>query len=87
MIAAQVVHAVGESLERPHEEGTYAVVLAARDELHLALIAEELERKGVRFARIRETDPPYSGQLMALGLRPGRKEALRRYVSSLPLLK
>jgi hypothetical protein len=83
--AAQIVHAVGESLQATHAPETYAVVLTARDELHLALIAEGLERRGVALVRIREPDE--NDQLMALGLRPARKESLRRHLSSLPLLK
>ena len=50
-------------------------------------IAAFLEGRGVALARVREPDPPYCGQLMALGLRPGRKEDLRRHTSALPLLR
>lgn len=83
--AAQIVHAVGESLQGPHGAETYAVVLTARDELHLSLVAEDLERRGVPLVRIRE--PDHGNELMAVGLRPARKESVRRHVSSLPLLK
>ena len=85
--AAQVVHATGESLEERHPEGTYAVVLTARDELALTLLAERLEAAQVPLVRIHEPDAPYNGALMALGLRPARKEVLRRHLSTLPLLK
>ena len=81
-----IVHAVGDSVEGPHPPGTYAVVLAAKDEAHIASIAAFLEQKGVGLVRVSEEDPPYSGQLMALGLRLGRKEVVGRYVSSLPKL-
>lgn len=81
-----IVHAVGDSLEAAHPPGTYAVVLAARDEEHTREIAAFLESKGVALVRVLEDDPPYAGQLMALGLRLGRKEVVGRYVSSLPKL-
>jgi hypothetical protein len=85
--AAQIIHAAGESSPGGLPEGTYAVALVARDELHLTLLAEELEKREVRFVRIREPDRPYDGALMALGLVPGRKEHLRRHLSTLPLLR
>jgi hypothetical protein len=85
--AAHLVHAAGESSPGDLPSDTYAVVLTARDELHLALVADALEAKGVALVRVREPDPPWNGALMALGLRPARKEALRRLVSALPLLK
>lgn len=82
-----MVHATGESLEERHPEGTYAVVLTVPDELALTLLAERLEAAGVALARIHEDDAPYSGALMALGLRPARREVLRRHLSTLPLLR
>lgn len=82
-----IVHAAGESSPGNLPEDTYAVVLAAWDELHIALIADALEARGVALTRVRETEPPYSGALMALGLAPARKETLRRHVSQLPLLR
>jgi hypothetical protein len=84
---AQLAHAVGQSVDGPHPDDTYVVVLAARDELHLALEADRLERLGVRLSRVREIDGPYAGQLTALGLKPGWKEVIGRHVSSLPLLR
>ena len=84
---AQLAHAVGQSVNGPHPDDTYVVILACRDELHLALEADRLEGLGVRLTRVREVDGPYAGQLTALGLRPGRKESLRRHLSSLPLLR
>ena len=81
------MHAAGESSPGNLSAGTYAVVLQARDELHLTLEAERLEAAGVPLVRVHEVDAPYRGALMALGLRPARKEVLRRHVSQLPLLR
>lgn len=85
--AAQLAHAVGQSLDARHPEDTYVVILACRDEAHLRAEAARLELAGVALARVVETDGPHAGQLTAVGVKPARKEALRRHLSSLPLLR
>lgn len=85
--AAQIVHAAGESSPGDLPAGTYAVVLAVPDKHALAAEAFRLTKAGVPFTPIYEPDAPYFGEVMALGLKPQRKEALRRHLSSLPLLK
>jgi hypothetical protein len=85
--AAQIVHAAGESSPGNLDPGTFAVVLSAANERALMGIAERLERERVAFVPVFEPDAPHNGALMALGLRPARKEALKRHVSQLPLLK
>jgi hypothetical protein len=82
-----LVHAAGESSPGSLPEDTHVVVLVARDELHLALVAEHLEAAGIAIVRVHEPDPPYQGTLMAVGVKPARKEVVRRHVSSLPLLR
>lgn len=85
--AAQIVHAAGESSPGNLPEGTHAIVLAVPGELELESVATRLKAAGIQFVRIEEPDAPFHGALMALGLRPARKEVLRRALSSLPLLK
>lgn len=85
--AAQITHAAGESAPGDLPSGTHAVVLTAPDEPSLAKLADKLDAYGVAFVRVLEPDSPHDGALMALGLRPRRKEEVRRYLSSLPLLK
>lgn len=85
--AAQIVHAAGESSPGCLPEGTYAVVLAVPDEDTLMAVAARLLRERVPFTPVFEPDLPYKGALMAIGVRPARKEALKRHLSSLPLLK
>jgi hypothetical protein len=80
-----VVHAADES--GPAPSGTFAFALAVPDEPALVALADRLEAAGVQLARIHEPDPPWNGQLTALGIRPQRKEALRRHLSSIPKLK
>jgi len=57
------------------------------DEAALRTLAKRLTLAGVAFVRIEEPEAPYLGALMSIGVRPGRKEVLRRHFSSLPLLK
>jgi peptidyl-tRNA hydrolase len=85
--AAQIVHAAGESVDRRVEEGTFAVVLTVPDERALVRLADQLRQSGVAFTAIFEPDEPHLGAMMALGLAPGRKEAIKRHLSALPLLK
>jgi hypothetical protein len=87
MLAAQLVHAAGESSPGGLPPGTFAIVLAVPTEAALAVEADRLEQAGVRLVRIYEPDAPHDGALMALGLAPERKEMLRRHLSSIPLLK
>lgn len=85
--AAQIVHAAGESSPGDLPAGTFAVVLAVPDKFALVAEAYRLTKLGVPFTPIYEPDAPYNGEMMALGLQPQRKEALKRHLSSLPLLK
>lgn len=82
-----LVHAAGESAPGDLPPTTYAVVLAVPTESELARVADLLERKDIAFVAIREPDPPWSGQLMALGCRPGEKGVVGRWLSHLPLLR
>lgn len=85
--AANIVHAAGESSPGNLPEGTHAVVLTVPNEDALRSVAARLEENGIRHVRIVEPDAPYCGALMALGVVPGRKEDLKRALSSLPLLR
>jgi len=62
-------------------------VLVVPTEAELARVASVLTAKGIAFVAIHEDQPPWKDQLMALGLAPGRKEVVGRWVSHLPLLK
>jgi hypothetical protein len=63
--------------------------------MRVKLLARELLRivwpRGpideLAFVPIYEPDPPYHGSLMAIGVVPARKEALRRHLSSIPTVK
>jgi peptidyl-tRNA hydrolase len=86
-LAAQVVHAAGESSQGNLNHGTNAVVLAVPDEPALEAMRLRLEAAGVAHVAIHEPDAPWNGQLTAIGLRPVYDRArLRPLLSSLPLL-
>jgi hypothetical protein len=87
VIAAQIAHAAGESSRGDLGPGTFAVVLAVADQAALELEASRLVGRGVELVQIREPDAPYDGALMALGLRPGLRSALRRHLANLPLFR
>lgn len=67
-LAAQLIHAAGETSTGDLPEDTHAVALAARDEEHLALVEQELIRLGIRHKAIRE--PDLNNELMAIGILP-----------------
>jgi hypothetical protein len=85
--SAQIVHAAGESSPGQLPDGTFAIVLAARDEDHLRTIACRLVDADLVFHEIKEPDAPWDGQLMAIGLRPIQRSVGRRFLSNLPLYR
>jgi hypothetical protein len=86
-MAAMIVHAAGESAGGLVPDGTHAIVLMVPGEPALQRELQRLQMRGCALVAVYEDQAPYAGQLMALGLRPGRKEDLRRHCSSLPMLK
>ena len=86
-MAAQIVHAAGESAPQRLPPGTYAVVLAVDDAPALEALSARLTAQSVRHTVIRESDAPYSGQATAIGVEPALRSVLRRYFSSLPLFR
>lgn len=83
--AANIVHAAGESGPVPPD--AHAVCLTVTDEPALRAVADRLDAAGIRFVSIIESEGRHAGQLMALGCMPAGKEALRRVLSALPLLR
>jgi hypothetical protein len=87
VLAAQLVHAAGESSPGVLPPNTHAIVLTAINEQKLLALEHELQSNQVDHIAIREPDSPWDGQLMAIGVIPGPKKQLRKYFSQLPLLK
>lgn len=87
VMAAQIIHASGESSTGKLKPGTYAIALEAESSEHLGEISAKLKEAGVEHSRIIENQEPYDGELLAIGVRPGPREELRRYFSCLPLVR
>lgn len=87
--AAMIVHAAGESgAIRGVPPHTHAVVLTVADEAALVELSRQMEGP---WSLILESDEPYSGQLMAIGIAPSTAAELApqalRALKQLPLLK
>ena len=87
MQAAQLIHAAGQSTSKRVPEGTFAVALHARDLSELLQIATALKQAKIEYALIVESDAPYTGQAMAIGIEPGDRSKLKKILSRLPLVK
>lgn len=85
--AAQLIHAAGQSSPGDLPANTYAVALTVPDEGTLRALAATLERAGLPRHLIVESDAPYTGQAMALGIPPTDRKLLKKYLSSYPLVK
>ena len=84
-VVAQVAHAAGNSSKR-HPFGTYVVVLAAKNESHLIGISHLLSEYDITHSVVTESDKPYSGQAMAIGLELVRdRSKVKKCLSYLPL--
>lgn len=66
---------------------TVAVVLGARNENRLAKLEAVLVANSIAHVAIREIEGPHAGQLMAIGLVPGPKDALSPLVNGFHMLR
>lgn len=82
--AANIIHASNESTPRRMLPGTIAVALHARDDGHLAEVADKLASAGIPFHVVEECD----GEWMAIGLEPTTdRDKVRKVLSQLPCVK
>ena len=77
------VHAAGESAGGPLPEGVYAIALHADDMAHLFKVACLLAKNHIKHKLIIESDAPYEGQLMAIGIAPMEREKIRPFLADL----
>ena len=85
MQVAQTAHAASEASGYPP---TVVVALAVPDEAALRRIALVLGEHSLTYKLITEDYGPFAGQAMALGVDPlDSREAIRKVVSDLPLVK
>ena len=85
--AAQLIHAAGESSPGNLAPHTYAIALTTKDEAELQALSERLFLAGIKHKRIIESDAPFTGQLMAIGIPPAERSKLKKYLSMYPLLR
>ena len=86
-LAAQVVHASGESVEGKVPSGTHAVVLSVPTEAKLLALERKLIEAQIPHQAIREPDDPWNNQLMSIGICPTYKHLVKKYIGNLPLLR
>jgi peptidyl-tRNA hydrolase len=86
VLAAQLVHAAGESAGVV-PANTHAVVLSVPNEASLLQLEQALISQKILHSAIRERDPPWNGALMAIGLPPQPKTNIKRLLQKLPLLR
>lgn len=88
ILAAQITHAAGESIKEELPANTNAVVLAVKNETELRLIAKKLALKGIPHILVRESDPPFENQCMAIGVVPlSDRSLVKPILSELKLLR
>lgn len=68
-------------------DGTYAVALTVKDEAELRSLADSLAHAGLPHHMMIESDKPYSGQAMAIGLPPCDRRLVKPHLSRFPLLR
>lgn len=85
VLAAQVVHAAGESSLRDIPPDTHAVVLAVSSEQELQQLEQDLLYNRIQHKAIRE--PDQGNELMAIGIVPIEKKYVKKVLSKYPLLK
>ena len=87
-LAAQLMHAAGESVQEKLPPNTFAVALAAKSEEHLAFLEDKLRRFSIPHKAVREPDSPWNGALMAIVILPvADRKLVKKVTSGLPLLK
>lgn len=86
VLAAQVIHAAGESSSNPVPKGTIAVALEASKEQLLSL-EKRLIEDNIPHQSIYEPDPPFNGEITAIGVYPDYGDKLRKYFSQFPLVR
>lgn len=84
--AAQLIHAAGQSVESKVPDGTYAIALHVQNEVELRKLSAKLTGAAIDHALIIEVDKPYTGQAMAIGIKPMDRKLLKPFLSSLALV-
>lgn len=81
---AQLIHAAGDT--GPAPEGCYAVALEASAR-ELLKLESQLRSASIPYRAIREPDPPFNGELVAIGIFPCLRESVNKYTKRLRVIK
>jgi hypothetical protein len=84
--SAQLIHAAGYSIKTPIPDGTYAIALHVADELELRRLSIRLSDANIDHTLVVESDSPYEGQAMAIGIKPCQRNILKPYLSQYALV-
>lgn len=85
-MAAQLVHAAGETSPGNLPTGTHAVVLGVSSEDALKFVSKRLRDARIPHKPIIENDAPYTDQWMAIGVKPLPKGDVYPHLRKLNLL-
>jgi hypothetical protein len=81
-----LVHAAAESAHGT-ARGTRAVVLGAPNESSLRALSQSLSRESIPHAAFCESELPYAGQLMSVGIEPVQdRRIVRRFLKGFSLV-
>lgn len=82
---AQFIHAAREaSVGVSLSAGEYAIGLQTRPGITLEDVSRRLISAKIKHKRIYESDPPYNGEFMSIGVVPTERDRVRRVLSDLP---
>ena len=80
-----LIHAAAESA-KDIVPGTFAIALWADSEEDLLCLEEKLFEAGIAHSSYRESDQPYSNELMAVGIQPVERRVVKRFVRKFKLV-
>ena len=63
------------------------MALAAKDEAELLKLEYKLNMADSPHRAVREPDPPWDGELMAIGISPIDRDQIKKFVKKYPLVK
>ena len=86
VMAAQIIHAAGESAAGLPDSNTRALAVEARSDGEMYETLDRIRERGLAHVEIHEPDAPYKGALLAIGIRPVAKGCLK-FLQHLPLIK
>ena len=83
-----LIHAARESsIGLPHNPHEFAIALQCENEDELEELCAGLDYTDIEHIRFIENDAPWTGQLMAIGIRPGPRSKISPHLKNLKALR